>query len=512
MTKRIFALALALCMMLSAMPTSFVGNGFLTLDNGEQEPSQPSGILTPGDPVLPEEDLSGEPHLTLDDPAEGSQPAPDAPIDEPHLTLDDPVDEPEDRPAHQWRPAPFEEETFTQCDICGYLDGSHAGDCPVVNPPEKQAPAQSTIAEYKPAPMSAATYQDIYDSMMSAETLAEYKAELNALSADLQEAFFSLLTVEEREALSEREDSLAHDALTVTGAENATRTVTVEARASAFSFALHEALRQLGQDLIVSIYGRILESIDLPQNDYTMLETITPTDGARYQWQIQADDDLWVDIYNETGSIIRVSYAMVASLLDRYDAVQVRCEITGEDGVSYTDPVKVSVDYTSEDVYIDAEEEPAEGDPIEDETVEDTVAEDGNEGEETTVADTTQEDGETAEQPMAMTYAVRFLSVSANGEDTLMNDDDGIAPASNEDVYTNYSIVIHYVFQDGTTAAPDWTATVATGSTYEADIDSPAVLGYKPDLETVHVSAPEKTTYTITYRPAEVEYTVKHWM
>ena len=231
------------------------------------------------------------------------------------------MDEPEDRPAHQWRPAPFEEETFTQCDICGYLDGSHAVDCPVVNPPEEQAPAQSTIAEYKPAPMSAATYQDIYDSMMSAETLAEYKAELNALSADLQEAFFSLLTVEEREALSEREDSLAHDALTVTGAENATRTVTVEARASAFSFALHEALRQLGQDLIVSIYGRILESIDLPQNDYTMLETITPTDGARYQWQIQADDDLWVDIYNETGSIIRVSYAMVASLLDRYDAV-----------------------------------------------------------------------------------------------------------------------------------------------------------------------------------------------
>ena len=30
MKKRIFALALALCMMLSVMPTSFAGNGFLT--------------------------------------------------------------------------------------------------------------------------------------------------------------------------------------------------------------------------------------------------------------------------------------------------------------------------------------------------------------------------------------------------------------------------------------------------------------------------------------------------
>lgn len=43
MKKRIFALALALCMMLSAMPTSFAGNGFLT-DDSKAAPQ--SGILT----------------------------------------------------------------------------------------------------------------------------------------------------------------------------------------------------------------------------------------------------------------------------------------------------------------------------------------------------------------------------------------------------------------------------------------------------------------------------------
>ena len=43
MKKRIFALALALCMMLSAMPTSFAGNGFLT-DDSKAAPQ--SGVLT----------------------------------------------------------------------------------------------------------------------------------------------------------------------------------------------------------------------------------------------------------------------------------------------------------------------------------------------------------------------------------------------------------------------------------------------------------------------------------
>lgn len=54
MKKRIFALALALCMMLSVMPTSFAGNGFLTLDNGEQAPSAPSGILTDDSKAAPQ--------------------------------------------------------------------------------------------------------------------------------------------------------------------------------------------------------------------------------------------------------------------------------------------------------------------------------------------------------------------------------------------------------------------------------------------------------------------------
>ena len=76
---------------------------------------------------------------------------------------------------------------------------------------------------------------------------------------------------------------------------------------------------------------------------------------------------------------------------------------------------------------------------------------------------------------------------------------------------STYAILINYVFADGTQAAPSWSATVATGSTYTQDIQSPVVVGYTPDNSVVHVDAPKETTYKVTYYPAEVEFTVKHY-
>lgn len=51
MKKRIFALALALCMMLSVMPTSFAGNGFLTDDS---KAASQSGVLTDDSKTVPQ--------------------------------------------------------------------------------------------------------------------------------------------------------------------------------------------------------------------------------------------------------------------------------------------------------------------------------------------------------------------------------------------------------------------------------------------------------------------------
>ena len=76
---------------------------------------------------------------------------------------------------------------------------------------------------------------------------------------------------------------------------------------------------------------------------------------------------------------------------------------------------------------------------------------------------------------------------------------------------STYSIIINYVFAGGKQAAPSWSATVATGSNYTQDIQSPVVVGYAPSEAIVHVNTSEAKTYTVTYQPAEVEFTVKHY-
>lgn len=92
-----------------------------------------------------------------------------------------------------------------------------------------------------------------------------------------------------------------------------------------------------------------------------------------------------------------------------------------------------------------------------------------------------------------------------DGENVQEND----TPAG--ETNSTYAIIIKYQFEDGAPAANPWSATVATGSTYTQDIQSPVVVGYTPDKSVVHVDAPKETTYTVTYYPAEVEFTVKHY-
>ena len=84
-------------------------------------------------------------------------------------------------------------------------------------------------------------------------------------------------------------------------------------------------------------------------------------------------------------------------------------------------------------------------------------------------------------------------------------------PANDTPTPTTYTILINYQFADGRQAAPSWSATVATGSTYTQGIQSPVVVGYTPSETVVHVDTSEAKTYTVTYQAAEVDFTVKHY-
>lgn len=93
-------------------------------------------------------------------------------------------------------------------------------------------------------------------------------------------------------------------------------------------------------------------------------------------------------------------------------------------------------------------------------------------------------------------------------------DGDGQEAAQDGEEKDSYSIVINYVFADGSQAANPWTATIAKGSSYKTDITSPTVVGYTPDQTVVNIDVTDiqqNVTYTVTYYPAEVNFTVRHY-
>lgn len=78
-----------------------------------------------------------------------------------------------------------------------------------------------------------------------------------------------------------------------------------------------------------------------------------------------------------------------------------------------------------------------------------------------------------------------------------------------------HTVVINYVFKNGKQAAPSWTATLAEGSNLEQTVTSPTVVGYAPDQPSVDVfvnNITENKTYTVTYHPANVGFTVNHYL
>ena len=86
--------------------------------------------------------------------------------------------------------------------------------------------------------------------------------------------------------------------------------------------------------------------------------------------------------------------------------------------------------------------------------------------------------------------------------------------ADEQDEQEKFVIVINYVFEDGSQAASPWTASIAKGSSLQQKVSSPAVVGYAPNHAEVDVNVTdiqENKTYTVTYWPAEVDFTVKHY-
>ena len=203
--------------------------------------------------------------------------------------------------------------------------------------------------------------------------------------------------------------------------------------------------------------GEAVKRVDLPVNQKISLtaQAQSAAENDAYQWQIRAAKDVWANILGSDTQTLELSYPMVASALSEKNTVQIRCRLTSAE--------------TGEATFSDAV------------TVEVTAAVD------------TPASADAAAAPVLRSPAK--VAVAAND-----------APE-----YGTYTIIINYKFEDGRTAANSWSATVANGATYTQDVTSPTVVGYTPDQPVVQVNASEETTYTVYYKPAEVEFTVKHY-
>lgn len=205
--------------------------------------------------------------------------------------------------------------------------------------------------------------------------------------------------------------------------------------------------------------GEAVKRVDLPVNQKISLtaQAQSAAENDAYQWQIQAAKNVWANILGSDTQTLELSYPMVASALSEKNTVQIRCRLTSAE--------------TGEATFSDAV------------TVEVTAA---------TAVDTPAS-ADAAAAPVLRSPAK--VAVAAND-----------APE-----YGTYTIIINYQFEDGRTAANPWRATVPNGSTYKQDVPSPTVVGYAPDQPVVHVNSSGPKTYTVNYRPAEVNFTVEHY-
>ena len=240
-----------------------------------------------------------------------------------------------------------------------------------------------------------------------------------------------------------------------------------------------------GEDLSVYNGNEAVTAQQLEKNTGKTLTLTVKAEAAAYQWQIHIEGDLWANIYGETGKTLTVHSGMVSG---RGSSAEFRClmDKTPSDTVTVTlvegQPAKAPAPKAPE---VLKEAQPVGEPQIVEPAVkaapkaEEAPANDPAEGDENPVAPA--EEGQADESP---------------------------APSEAPSTYT---ILINYIFADGKQAANPWTATVATGSTYTQDVQSPVVVGYTPSETVVHVNTSEAKIYTVTYRPAEVEFTVKHY-
>ena len=100
------------------------------------------------------------------------------------------------------------------------------------------------------------------------------------------------------------------------------------------------------QNTIVDKNGNTVSSVTMGQYEKPELTANAPfsTADVDYQWQIEYEEDKWVNIYGEDTKTVKLSYGMVATLLGDDGKVDIRCKTTAGTQVVYSKPITVTIE------------------------------------------------------------------------------------------------------------------------------------------------------------------------
>ncbi|MGN1413012.1 MAG: InlB B-repeat-containing protein [Anaerovoracaceae bacterium] len=237
--------------------------------------------------------------------------------------------------------------------------------------------------------------------------------------------------------------------------------------------------------------GNPVDSVSLPQNEKVQLTVVSDEmELTQCQWQIQVNENLWVNIAGAEDESLDLSYAMVASLLQN-DAVEIRCVAVSGGQNAVSEPVTVTVDYSQQtdfagqNTYAPSNDDAA------------SVSVDADVPEENT------------------TWSLRSTTYDLSNDEEAA--DEPVAPL--DDTPSTYNIVINYLFENNEIAADPYTANLAAGSDFSTTVTFPTVQGYLPyvndvlqtSIELNYTAIDQDDTINVVYKPTNVNYTVIHY-
>lgn len=236
--------------------------------------------------------------------------------------------------------------------------------------------------------------------------------------------------------------------------------------ATLFSAVFAGPMSVLSSDSVMDPYvthnGEKVQEITIRESEKVTLQTSHNLLGkVGYRWQImdKNEENRWIDISGIYTSDISVTYALIGSLLSPDGSAMLRCRLTNGEKELYTTEVKVTVSFD-----IGQENSSPEG-----------------------------------KKPIKLST----LRSPAREHETC-------------------SIVINYLFDNNAIAFEPYGASIAKGSDFAADIQSPKVVGYAPvrrvgenyvDASVVSLdlkNVQENITINVIYEPALVNFSVHH--